>query len=71
MAYADDVDVIGDDIRTIEKKNRRVVNSCKNIGLAANSGKTKYMEVGRHQDRMVNQQIYIGSNSYKKVEILK
>ena len=38
LAYADDVNLIGD-IRTIER------NACKDIGLAVNIGKTKYMEI--------------------------
>ena len=26
-----------------------LLNACKDIGLAVNIGKTKYMEIGRHQ----------------------
>ena len=28
-----------------------LLNTCKVIGLAVNTGKTKYMELGRHRDR--------------------
>ena len=35
LAYANDVNLIGDDTRTIER------NVCKDIGLAVNIGKTK------------------------------
>ena len=41
LAYADDVDLIGDDIRTIERNAEVLLNACKDIGLAVNTGKTK------------------------------
>ena len=34
-------------------------------------GKTKYMEIGRHQGIAPNEHIRIGSNSYEKVKIFK
>ena len=46
LAYAD-VNVIGD-IRTIERNAYVLLNACKDINLAVNTGKTKYMEIGRH-----------------------
>ena len=46
LAYADDVNLI-DDIRTIER-NADVSNISKNITLAVNTRKTKYLGVGRH-----------------------
>ena len=48
FAYADDVNLIGDDIRSIERIAEVLLNACKDIGLAVNTGKTKYMEIGRH-----------------------
>ena len=47
FAYADDVNLIGDDIRTIERNADVLINACKDIGLPVNTGKTKYMEIGR------------------------
>ena len=35
-------------------------------GLAVNTRKTKYMEIGRHRDMIANE--HIGSNSYEKSE---
>ena len=46
LAYADDVNLIGDDIRTIERNADVLLNACKDIGLVVNTGKTKYMEIG-------------------------
>ena len=46
---ADDVNlIIGDDIRTIERNSEVLANACKDIGFTVNTGKTKYMETGRH-----------------------
>ena len=35
---------------------------CKDIGLAVNTGKTKYMEIGRHRGFMANKHITIVGN---------
>ena len=48
-----------------------LLNACKDIGLAANTGKTKYMEIGRHRGIIANAHIKIGSNFYEKVETFK
>ena len=34
LVYADDVNSIGDDIRTIERNAYLLLNACKDIGLA-------------------------------------
>ena len=57
LANADDVNLIGDDIRTIEIYADVFLNACEDIGLAVNIGKTKYMEIGRHQGMMANDHI--------------
>ena len=48
-----------------------LLNSCKDIGLAVNIGKTKYMEIGRHRGMIANEHIRIGSNSNEKVKTFK
>ena len=40
--YADSVNLIGDDIGTIERNAEMLLNACKDIGLAVNTGKPKY-----------------------------
>ena len=71
LAYVDDVNLIGDDIRTIERNADELLNACKDIGLAVNTGKTKYMEIGRHQGMIANEHFTVGSNSYEKVNTFK
>ena len=46
-------------------------NACKDIGLAVNTGKTKYMEIRRHRGMIPNAHIKIGSNSCEKGKIFK
>ena len=71
LAYVDDVNLIGDDIRTIERNAVVLLNACKDIGLAVNIEKTKYMEIGRHRGIIANAHIKIGGNSYEKVKTFK
>ena len=65
LAYATDVNLIGDDIRTIERNADVLLNACKDIVLAVNTGKTKFMEIGRHRGMIANAHLKIGSNSYE------
>ena len=48
-----------------------LLNTYKDIGLAENTGKTKYMEVGRHRSMISKEYIRIGSNSYEKGKSFK
>ena len=66
LAYADDVNLISYDIRTIERNADVLLNACKDIDLAVNTDKTKYMEIGHHRSVIANEHIKIGSNSYEK-----
>ena len=42
LAYADDVNLICDDIRTTQRNTNVLLNVCKDIGLAVNRAKIKY-----------------------------
>ena len=57
LAYADDVNLIGDDISTIERNANMLLNASKDIGLAVNIGKTKDMEIGRQRGMRANVQM--------------
>ena len=43
LAYVDDVNLIVDYVRTIERNADMLLNTCKDIGLAVNTGETNYM----------------------------
>ena len=69
MVYADDVNLIDDDIRTIERNTDVPLKSCKDIGLAKH--RENYMEVGCHWGIMANEHTRIGSNLHEKVTTSK
>ena len=48
-----------------------LLNASKDIGLAINTRKIKYMEIGRQRGMRANAHIKIGSNSYEKVKTFK
>ena len=55
--------------KTIERNADVLLNAYKNIVLAVNTGKTKYMEIGRHRCVIANENMRIGSSSYEKLKI--
>jgi Reverse transcriptase (RNA-dependent DNA polymerase). len=63
LAYADDINLIGDDIKTIERNADVLFNACKDIGLAVNTQKSNYLDIGRHRGMIANEHIKIGSDS--------
>ena len=65
LAYADDVNLKGDYIRTIERNADVLLNACKDIDVAVNIGKTMYIEIGHHAGMIPNAHIKIGINSYE------
>ena len=70
LAYADDVNLICNVIRTIERNADVLLNTCKDVGLAVNKGKSKYMEIGRNRGMIANEHIKICFISYEKVKTL-
>ena len=48
-----------------------LLNACKDIGLAVNTGKTIYVEIRGNRGIISNAHIKIGSNSYEKVKTFK
>ena len=56
-------------IRTTERNADVLLIACKDIGLAVNTGKTKYMEIGSPPVMIANELIRMGSND--KVKTLK
>jgi hypothetical protein len=50
LVYADDVNLLGDNIDTLKKNIKTLINARKNVGLGVNTEKTKYMLLSRHQN---------------------
>ena len=70
LAYADDVNLRGDIIRTTETNADLLLNACKEFFLGVNIGKAKYMEVKCHQSIMENDCITV-DNSYERTTTFK
>jgi hypothetical protein len=67
LVYADDVNILGGSIYTIQKNTEALVVTSKEIGLEINADKTKYMVMMRLASR-AESHIKIGNKSYERVE---
>jgi hypothetical protein len=63
LAYADDVNLLGDNIDTIEKSTETLINASREVGLEINVEKTKYMLLSRHHNACQNRDIEIANRS--------
>jgi hypothetical protein len=50
LSYADDVNLLGDDIDTINRNTETLIYSSKEVGIEVNIEKTKYMLVSHNQN---------------------
>jgi hypothetical protein len=66
LAYADDVNLLGDNIDTINNNTQTLIDASKEVGLETNIEKTKYMFVSRDQNAGQNRDIKT-RNRYLKV----
>jgi hypothetical protein len=64
LAYADDVIIVGENIDTIQKNTKALLDASK-VGLEVNPEKTKYMLVSRCQKAGQRQSIKIGIGPLK------
>jgi hypothetical protein len=71
VAYADDVNLLGDNIDTIKKNTETLINAVKEVGLEINVEKTKYMLQFHHQNAGQNRDIKIANRSFENVSQLK
>jgi sorting nexin-29 len=71
LAYADDVNLLGDNIDTINKNKGTLIDASKEIGLEVNIEKTKYMLVSCDQNAGQNRDIKIGNRSFENVSHFK
>jgi hypothetical protein len=51
LAYADDVNLLGDNIDTIKKNTETLIDASEEFGLEINVKKTRYMLLSRHQNK--------------------
>jgi hypothetical protein len=61
------VNLLGDNIDTINKNTEALTDASKEVGLEVNVEKTKYMLVSRYQNADQNRDIKIGNRSFENV----
>ncbi|KAJ4452284.1 hypothetical protein ANN_03803 [Periplaneta americana] len=71
LVYADDVNMLGENLQTIRENTGILVEASKAIGLEVNPEKTKYMIMSRDQNIVRNGNIKIGNLSFEEVEKFK
>jgi hypothetical protein len=69
LSYADDVNLLGDNIDTIKKNMETLIDASKEVGLEINIEKTKYMLLSRHQNVGENQDINIANRLFANVTV--
>jgi hypothetical protein len=67
LAYADDVNLLRDNIDTIKKNTETLIDASKEVGLEINLVITKYMLLSRHQNVGQNWDIKIAKRSFENV----
>jgi hypothetical protein len=71
LSYAFDVKIVGENIDTIQKNTKSLLDANNEVGLEVNPEKTKYMLVSRCQKAGQRQSVKIGNRSFESVAKFK
>ena len=71
LVYADDVNILGENLQTISENTEIFIKASMDFGLEVNSEKTKYMITSRQQNIVHSQNIVIENSSFEKMEKFK
>jgi hypothetical protein len=71
LAYTDDVNIVGENIDTIKKNPKTLLDASKKVGLEVNPEKTKYMLMSHSQKTGQKYSIKIANRSFEDVAKFK
>jgi hypothetical protein len=71
LVYANDVNLLGDNINTIRKNTEARIDASKEVGLEVNEEETKYMLMSGHQNAGQNHNIKIANRPFENVAKFK
>jgi hypothetical protein len=71
LVYADDVNLLGDNIDTIKKTTETLIDATKKVGLQVNTEETKYILLSRHQSSGQNHDKNIAKKCFENVAYFK
>jgi hypothetical protein len=71
LAYADDVNLLGDNIGTTKENTETLIDASKTIGLEINIENTKYMLPSRQQNVGQNRDMKIANRSFENMSQFK
>jgi hypothetical protein len=71
LAYADDMNLLGNNMGTIKKNTETLIDASKEVGLEVNVEKTKYMLLSRQQNVGQNRDLKIANRSFEYVSQFK
>ena len=65
LAYADDINILGDNVNTVTENTEILLEAGKEIGLEINTEKTKYMYTARNSNMVQGQNIRVGDKVFE------
>jgi hypothetical protein len=71
LVFADDVNLLVDNIDTIKKNTETLIAASKEVGVEVNTEKAKYMLLSHHQNAGQNHGIKVANRCFENVSQFK